>query len=149
MKKWLKFIIIPILVFFLLSPLLSAISVFFFPPDMMKFHQNPQNYTRFIEYIIEFFSSSFLVVVIFINKPYKNNIAPTIYSLFFLVFSLYLAISTHGNKIEIIGQIVTQKFSKLDIVYTVGLIVALFGSLLPNKSIGVQKTNEDHSIEPK
>lgn len=120
MKKWLVFLIIPILAISIIEPLAYMI----LNPESGSFFQN----------IIRFFVYFSGGVIIYTLSPNKNKALAYSYAIILIIFFFYSGISTDGYEYEIMGQPMISEFSLIkELVRTLGLILGIFVAIKINE----------------
>lgn len=116
MKKWLGFIFLPILFMWIAEPL----AFFILNPESGGFWQNV------LRFIIHFIGG----VIIYQCSPSKKHALAYIYSCLYIALIFYLAISTDGNVLEIMGQYIVQRFSLIEeLARSSGLLLGVLGAI--------------------
>ncbi|MFT4926062.1 MAG: hypothetical protein ACI8WB_002160 [Phenylobacterium sp.] len=120
MKNWLKFIMIPIIIIWVLELLASFIVGGIFESTSNSFLGLVSSF------IIYFFGGA----AIYQLSPVSNKIVfSVVFAIFYIGFGLYLGIITDGNVTKIMGERVVQEFLVFpEIIKTAGMFLAILGA---------------------
>jgi len=120
MRNWLKFLVIPIIILWVLELLASIVLGGMYGYESHSFAGLVSTFT------IYFLGG----VAVYQLSPISNKLFPAIiFSIIYIGLGVYLGIITDGNTTEIIGEEVIHEFRVLpEIVRAAGMLVASFGA---------------------